>query len=45
MVPTIQEGDGRAELIEMARFWLRLAESFQDDDSMAPAGTKWERLP
>jgi hypothetical protein len=42
MVPTIQEGQGRVELIEMARFWLRLARSFQDDDSMAPAATKWE---
>jgi len=32
MVPTIPEGEGRVELMEMARFWLRLAESFKDDD-------------
>ena len=31
MVPTIQEGEGRDDLIEMARFWLGLAESFKDD--------------
>jgi len=32
MVPTIPEGEGRVELMEMARFWLRLAESFKDDN-------------
>lgn len=42
MVPTIQEGEGRVELIEMARFWLRLAESFKEGSSMAPAATKGE---
>ena len=43
MVPTIQEGEGRDDLIEMARFWLGLAESFKDDSSMALVATKGER--
>jgi hypothetical protein len=33
MVPTVQEGEGRAALIEMARVWLRLAQSYTDDNS------------
>jgi hypothetical protein len=33
MVPTVQEGEGRAALIEMARVWLRLAQSCTDDNS------------
>jgi len=28
MVPSIQDGGGREALIEMARVWLRLAESY-----------------
>lgn len=39
MVPHIQEGEGRDDLIEMARFWLRLAESYREDDSIPSAAS------
>jgi hypothetical protein len=37
MVPTVQPGEGREALIEMARVWLRLAESY--DKSMPSAAS------
>jgi hypothetical protein len=40
MVPTIQDEGGRAGLIEMARVWLRLAESYRDATPILPATTK-----
>lgn len=40
MVPTIQDQEGRAALIEMARVWLRLAENYRDDNSLLPAATR-----
>jgi len=33
MVPTIEHEESRASLIEMARVWIRLAESYEDDTS------------
>jgi len=43
MVPTIEDEDSRASLIEMARVWIRLAKSYEDDTSMPPAATKETR--
>ncbi len=43
MVPTIEDEDSRASLIEMARVWIRLATSYEDDTSMPPAATKETR--
>jgi hypothetical protein len=44
MVPSIQEGEGRDALIEMARVWLRLAESYPEDDAI-PSGASSETQP
>lgn len=44
MVPTIQDQEGRASLIAMARVWLRLAESHRGDNSIPPGATKETRL-
>jgi len=41
MVPTVQAGEGQDALIEMARVWLRLAESY--DNSIAPAASNETR--
>jgi hypothetical protein len=41
MVPSIQPGEGRDALIEMARVWLRLAESY--DKSIASAASNEPR--
>jgi hypothetical protein len=43
MVPTVQGQEGRAVLIEMARVWLRLAESYRDAKSILPAASKETR--
>jgi hypothetical protein len=43
MVPTIEDEDSRASLIEMAQVWIRLAKSYEDDTSMPPAATKETR--
>lgn len=43
MVPTIEDPEGRAALTEMARVWLRLAESYRDDKSIPPAAIKETR--
>jgi hypothetical protein len=42
IVPSIQDGGGREALIEMARVWLRLAESYAEASSTtsAAAGTQ-----
>jgi hypothetical protein len=40
MVPTIEDREGRAALIEMARVWLRLAEIYKANNSIPPAATK-----
>ena len=37
MAATIPEGGGRDDLIEMARVWLRLAETYPEDNSI-PSG-------
>jgi hypothetical protein len=37
MVPSIQEGAGREALIEMARVWMRLAESYPEDKAIPSA--------
>jgi hypothetical protein len=44
MVPHVQEGEGREALIEMARVWLRLAESYPEDNSIA-SGANSETQP
>jgi len=44
MVPTIEDEESRASLIEMARVWIRLAESYEDDKSIPTAATKETRL-
>jgi hypothetical protein len=44
MEPSIQEGEGRDALIEMARVWLRLAESYPEDKS-TPSGASSETQP
>jgi hypothetical protein len=41
MVPSIQPGEGRDALIEMARVWLRLAESY--DKPIASAASNATR--
>jgi len=43
MVPTIEDEESRASLIEMARVWIRLAESYEDDKSIPTADTKETR--
>jgi hypothetical protein len=43
MVPTIQDQEGRDALMEMARVWLRLAESYTDDSSILSGATKETR--
>jgi hypothetical protein len=43
MVPTIQDQEGRDALMEMARVWLRLAESYTDDSSILSGVTKETR--
>jgi hypothetical protein len=43
MVPTIEDQESRASLIEMARVLIRLAESYSDDKSAPPAATKEAR--
>jgi hypothetical protein len=40
MAPSIEDQEGRAALIEMARVWLRLAESYKANNSIPPAATK-----
>jgi hypothetical protein len=40
MAATIQEGAGRDDLIEMARVWTRLAETYPEDNSKSSAATK-----
>jgi hypothetical protein len=40
MAATIQEGEGRDALIEMARVWTRLAETHPEDNSKASGATK-----
>jgi glutathione S-transferase len=44
MVPSIQDGEGRDALIEMARVWLRLAERYQHDNS-TPSAARQETRP
>jgi hypothetical protein len=34
MVPTFQDQEGRDALMELARVWLRLAETYQDDSDI-----------
>lgn len=43
IVPTIQDQESRAALVEMARVWMRLAESYRADKSIPPAPTKETR--
>jgi hypothetical protein len=38
IAPTIQDEESRAALIEMARVWMRLAETYRE--SIPPAATK-----
>ena len=42
MVPTVEPGEGREALIEMARVWLRLAESY---DKSIPSAASTEPRP
>ena len=44
MAATIPEGGGRDDLIEMARVWLRLAETYPEDNSI-PSGASSETQP
>jgi hypothetical protein len=44
MVPHVQEGEGREALIEMARVWLRLAETYPEDN-WKPSGATKETQP
>lgn len=43
MVPTIEDQESQASLIEMARALIRLAEISSDDNSIPPAATKETR--
>jgi hypothetical protein len=44
MAATIPEGEGREDLIEMARVWTRLAETYPEDNSK-PSGASSETQP
>jgi hypothetical protein len=44
MAATVPEGEGREDLIEMARVWMRLAETYPEDDSK-PSGASSETQP
>jgi hypothetical protein len=44
MAATIPEGEGREDLIEMARIWTHLAETYPDDNSK-PTGASSETQP
>ena len=40
MAASTQEGEGREALIEMARVWMRLAETYLEDNSKSLGATK-----
>jgi hypothetical protein len=44
MAASVQDGEGREALIEMARVWMRLAESYPEDKS-TPSGAAKETRP
>jgi len=45
MVPTIQDQEGRTALLDMARVWLRMAESYKDRKSILLPATRETRPP